>query len=177
MELILVVFIILFMISVSVLVVLYWKTQRKEQVGETVVKENCDPFLRVTVQDVLKLAHAHYMEKLDQLVEETNLKEKVPAFYDDYQRLSKNSKETYFQSLLEVLCVHRQDWLSRMVNGPVDMATQDILLMLLMEEELENKNIARILFITPDALKKRKTRLKLKIEQYHIPLPVLDEGA
>lgn len=126
--------------------------------------EPTDHNLNLTVKDVLKLANNEYVEYLEKLIREHELETKVPAFYEKYQTASLISKDKYFQNLFEILCTSRKQYVAELFATYQEFSTQDVVLLLMCEAKLDNKTISGILSISMDTLKKRKTRLRMKIE-------------
>lgn len=161
-------FIILFALLIIAAIVLWYLYNKVKAMPDEDVRtspENFDPFLRIAVADIVKLANTHYIEQLDVLIRETKVEAKLPAFYEKYLELNKMNKEEYFQNLVEVLGKDKQDYINGLLDNYPEVSTQEILLLLLMEAGIDNKTIARILFILPETLKKRKSRLKVKLSK------------
>lgn len=161
-------FIIIGVIVLTALVVVWWLYRRVHAPAEperTLVTENLIPFLRLTAEDLIKLANADYMEQLDALLKESDVESRMPVFYQNYQELNKKNREAYFQNLLDILRKDQKDYIDNLLNNRSDISTQEILLLILMKLGVRNKAIAKVLFITPDTLKKRKSRLKVKMEK------------
>lgn len=119
--------------------------------------------LEMNASDLVKLTNAEYIEQLDLLIQDFHIDNKLPAFYEKYQELNRQNKEKYFQNLLNVIAQGQEENTGGFLADS-DMSTQDVLLILLMGMSLDNKTIARVLFISVDTLKKRKTRLKTKMK-------------
>lgn len=167
MESYLIFFIALICISVTAAIVV-WYLYRKinampdDEVMRGVV-DDFEPSLKVSVGDIVKLANTNYIEQLDILIRESNVMGKLPAFYEKYLELNKSNKEDYFQNLVEVLGKTKQEYINELLNNHPEVSTQEILLLILMKAGIDNKTIARILFINTETLKKRKSRLKVKL--------------
>lgn len=171
----------LFVVAVMGAVILFLAVQLmllcKKQEPEVEYKENkveeasspppelTDENLYLTVKDVLRLANNEYVEYLEALIKEHELETKFPAFHEKYQTASYINKDRYFQDLFEILSMPRKQYVAELFATYQEFSTQDVLLLLLCEAKLDNRTISRILFISMDTLKKRKTRLKMKIEQ------------
>ena len=81
--------------------------------------------------------------------------------------LSKQEKDFYFSELVTVCAGNRKDEILDLYERYPGLSTQDVLLWLMMEIHTDNKTISRILGIQAEALKKRKARLKLKMQPEH----------
>ena len=99
-------FIIIGVIVLTALIVGWWLYRRVHAPSvpeKTVAVESFVPFLRLTAEDLIKLANAAYMEQLDTLIKESDVANRMPVFYQNYQELNKKNREAYFQNLLDVL--------------------------------------------------------------------------
>ena len=161
-------FIIIGVIVLTALIVGWWLYRRVHAPSvpeKTVAVESFVPFLRLTAEDLIKLANAAYMEQLDTLIKESDVANRMPVFYQNYQELNQKNREAYFQNLLDVLRKDKKEYIDNLLNNRSDISTQEILLLILMKSGVSNKAIAKVLFITPDTLKKRKSRLKSKMQK------------
>lgn len=167
MLLIVIVFMAIVIIIAGVIIVfLYRKLSGMDEVegfSEAHLTEPDDLIHDVSVRDVLKLVNTSFIEEVDTLIEESNIPGKQPVFYAKYQELTKNNRDAYFQNLMEILSKNKPGFVERLMTGYPEISTQDILLLLLHNAHLENKVIAKVLFISMETLKKRKTRLKAKM--------------
>lgn len=121
--------------------------------------------LEVSTRDIIHLADASCIVGLNDLMEEYDIERKLPSFYQKYHSMIHGVKEKYFETLLSVLSRDSDSYYNRLLNTCLDVSTQDVLLLLLADSGLDNKTCARVLFINSETLRKRKTRLKMKIEQ------------
>lgn len=151
------------LIAAIVIWYLYHKVKAMPDEEGKVPMDNFEPFLKIAVGDIVKLTNANFIEQLELLIRESNVESKLPAFYEKYLELNKTNKEDYFQNLLEVLGKHKESYINALLSEHPDISTQEVLLLILIREKFDNKSIARILFITPETLKKRKSRLKIKL--------------
>lgn len=119
-------------------------------------------FLNVTAEEVAILANTGYSGHLEHLMHEMGIEKDEPGFYLKYTELKKKMREDYFRNLLDVIARDKQDRVARLLEEYPDFSVQDVLLVMLMDANLDNKTIARFLFVSVDTLKKRKTRLKAK---------------
>lgn len=157
---------IVILIAGMIIIFLYRKVSGMDEVehfSETHLTEPDDLIHDVSVRDVLRLVNTSFMEEIDTLLEESNISNKQPVFYAKYQGLTKNNRDAYFQNLMEILSKNEPGFVDRLMTDYPDISTQDILLLLLHNAHLENKLIAKVLFINTETLKKRKTRLKAKM--------------
>ena len=151
------------MIAAVVIWYLYHKVKAMPDGDAKVAMEDFEPFFKVAAGVIVKLTNANFIEQLELLIRESNVESKLPAFYEKYLELNKTNKEGYFQNLLEMLGKNRGNYINTLLGNHPEISTQEILLLILMQEKFDNKSIARILFITPETLKKRKSRLKAKL--------------
>lgn len=167
MESYLIFFIALICISITAVIVVWYLYRKINAMPDDEemrgIVEDFEPSLKVSVGDIVKLANTNYIEQLDILIRESNVMGKLPAFYEKYLELNKSNKEDYFQNLLEVLGKNKQEYINELLNNHPEVSTQEILLLILMKAGIDNKTIARILFINTETLKKRKSRLKVKL--------------
>lgn len=127
-----------------------------------------EPTLHIEAADLVNLLNVSYMEQLDFLVKEANVERKLPAFYGKYIALTKESKERYFQNLLDLLTKGKEEWLNNFCRNYPDISTQELLMMFLMDMGFDNRTAAEILMINLETLKKRKTRLRAKMKNLGI---------
>lgn len=137
----------------------------EEEMGKKVITLSFEPTMVMTPTDIAGLLGFEYLEELEMLMKESHVPDRLPVFYEKYQELNKRSKEAYFQYVLDLFVRGKEEWLEHLLVKGGDLSTQDILLILLIKKEFDNKSIAKVLRITPDTLKKRKSRLRAKMEQ------------
>ena len=88
---------------------------------------------------------------------------KIPEFYDKYMNLVKKQKELYFRELIEIFSHNKKEYVRDLLDKYAGFSTQDVLLLLMCEMQLDNKTMARIMGLTLETLKKRKTRMRIKM--------------
>lgn len=69
----------------------------------------------------------------------------------------------YFNELITIFSKNRREYVRDLFDQHTGLSIQDVLLLLMSEMELDNKTMSRILGISTETLKKRKTRLKSKM--------------
>lgn len=165
MEVILVVFIFLFAFSVVVVLVLYGRERQRNRERRATCGEQGEVVIKIRMQDVIKLANISYIEELEDMMKELGVESKLPVFYKQYQQWSKKNKDSFLENLLKILIKDKGNGIEDLYRQYPAMSNPEILLMWMIEKDVDNKNIARILFTRSDTLKKRKTRLKTKMTQ------------
>lgn len=133
---------------------------RKNPCSETPVS----PQIGITLEDILRLVSLNSSASLHALLLQYRIHVKMPGFYEEYQAVSKKEKEFYFDELITIFARNREEEIQDLYEKYPGLSPQDVLLWLLMEVHLDNKTIARILEISFEALKKRKSRLKSKMQ-------------
>lgn len=83
--------------------------------------------------------------------------------YDKYMNLVKKQKELYFRELIEIFSHNKKEYVRDLLDKYAGFSTQDVLLLLMCEMQLDNKTMARIMGLTLETLKKRKTRMRIKM--------------
>lgn len=159
---------VIILIATTVIVLQYRRILQLEDRAElnSVSLAEPDNLIRnISVRELLNLVNAGFSEDVELLMEESGVINKQPIFYGKYQELSKANREVYFQNLLEILSKNNPGFVDNLMNHYTGVSMQDILLLLLNETGLENKVIARVLFINAETLKKRKSRLKVKLKE------------
>ena len=158
---------VILLVAATVIVVQYRKIlqlETREEYTAVQLTESDSLIRNVSVRELLTLANAGFIEDIEALMEESGVANKQPVFYGKYQELGKANREVYFRNLLEILSKNKPGLVDDLINSYAGISTQDILLLLLTEAGLENKVMARILFINAETLKKRKSRLKVKLK-------------
>lgn len=122
------------------------------------------PKIGVTMEDILRLVSLNNSASLHALLLQYRIHVKMPEFYEKYQAANKKEKEFYFDELITIFARNREEEMQDLYENYPGLSSQDVLLWLLMEAHLDNKTIARILEISFEALKKRKSRLKSKMQ-------------
>lgn len=120
--------------------------------------------LDITLQDIIRLAALNTTLDVSSLIIEYKINVKMPEFYEKYQALNKHEKEQYFGELMEIFSKDKKEYVQDLFDRYSGLSTQDVLLLLMSGMQLDNKTIAQILGINMGTLKKRKTRLKSKMQ-------------
>lgn len=120
--------------------------------------------MKVTLEDLLHLSALNINLDVNSLMIEHRVPEKEPMFYEKYQDLVKQQKEWYFGELLNIFSKNRREYVSDLFERYNSLSTQDVVLLLMGSIPLENKMMARVMQVNLDTLKKRKRRLKLKMQ-------------
>ena len=81
----------------------------------------------------------------------------------EYMNLVKKQKELYFRELIEIFSHNKKEYVRDLLDKYAGFSTQDVLLLLMCEMQLDNKTMARIMGLTLETLKKRKTRMRIKM--------------
>lgn len=123
------------------------------------------PLTDLTLQDLIRLVSAGSIVWVNSLMDDFEVAGKMPEFYEKYQLLNKDTKEYYFQELIRVLSKNKRGYIENLVEHHPEFSTQDRLLLLMCEIEIDNKTMSRIMLSNLDTLKKRKTRLRAKIRE------------
>lgn len=138
---------------------------KKERKNAQLLRESGKIIPSLSIHEVLKLVNNDFLVDIDILVESLDISKKSPMFYEKYQELSKNNRDAFFQNLLDVICKDNPVVETRIIRYYDLISEQDILLLLLSEQSVENKMLAKILCLNLETLKKRKTRLKAKLRE------------
>lgn len=148
-------------IGMAVIGACWWYCATKV-VEETVhiEKEKVD----ITLQDIIRLAALNTTPDVNSLIIEYKIDRKNPEFYEKYLALSKREKELYFNELITIFSKNRREYVQELFDHHSALSLQDVLLLLMSEAHLDNKTMARILGINAETFKKRKSRLKAKME-------------
>lgn len=139
--------------------VIGWLRWSRREVSVLAAKTSVSDF---NVKDILRLANTNNTADVNALFLEYKMNVCMPEFYDKYQHLSKKNRDSYYTELLSMLERKKTDHLSDYGEWN-SFSPQEQLLLLMYGMQLDNKTIARILGISSDTLKKRRNRLKLKI--------------
>lgn len=115
------------------------------------------------LQDMLQLANMNTVMEVGYLMQEYKVNLKMPDFYDKYMSLVKKQKELYFRDLIEIFSRDKEEYVRDLLDKYAGFSTQDVLLLLMCEMKLDNKTIARMMGLTLETLKKRKTRMRIKM--------------
>ena len=120
--------------------------------------------LNITLEDLLHLEALNINVDVNSLMIEHRIPVKETMFYEKYQDLVKRQKEWYFDELLKIFGKNKRNYVNELFERYDNLSTQDVVLLLMGDIHLENKTIARVMQVNLDALKKRKRRLKLKMQ-------------
>lgn len=154
-------------IGAAIVGCIWWLTQEKEEpVQGRVEKEKVD----ITVQDIMRLAALNTAVDVSSLIIEYKINKKMPDFYEKYQKLSKHEKDLYFNELIAIFSKNRREYVRDLFDQYGGLSTQDVLLLLMCEMQLDNKTMAMIMGLNKDAFKKRKSRLKVKMHTDVLPV-------
>lgn len=127
------------------------------------------PSVSITAFEIEKLSNIVYIERLETLVRQANIEQKLPAFYEKYSELNKMYREHYLGNLLMLFNKGRERELDRLMKTYTELSVPDILMMFMLDAGFDNKSIARMLWINYETFKKRKSRLKVKCTTLGIP--------
>lgn len=141
-------------------VVFWFVGRKKEEPAIWMEKDKID----ITVQDIIRLAALSTTLDVNSLIIEYKINIKSPEFYERYQAVNKHERELYFDALINIFGKNRPEEVRKVYEQYPNLSTQDVLLLLMNKMKLDNKTMARILALTMETLKKRKTRLKAKIQ-------------
>lgn len=140
---------------------IYFRWKKKEQPGPQGRTEKDK--VEITIQDIIRLAALNIALDVSSLIIEYKINVKNPEFYEKYQGLNKREKDLYFNELITIFSKNRREYVRDLFDQHTGLSIQDVLLLLMSEMELDNKTMSRILGISTETLKKRKTRLKSKM--------------
>lgn len=147
-------------LGIIIAVGVFWFVRKKpEESPVWMEKEKID----ITIQDIIRLAALNTTLDVTSLIIEYKINIKFPEFYERYQALNKRERELYFDELITIFSKNRPEYVRELYDQHPVLSTQDVLLLLMNEMKLDNKTIARVLALSMETLKKRKTRLKAKI--------------
>ena len=116
----------------------YWMEKKRKRQKEVQDKGR----VVIPLRDMVQLANINTAMDVGYLMLEYKINLKIPEFYDKYMNLVKKQKE---------------------LDKYAGFSTQDVLLLLMCEMQLDNKTMARIMGLTLETLKKRKTRMRIKM--------------
>ncbi len=134
------------------------KRMKKIEVAE---REKID----ITLQDIIRLAALNTSLDVGSLIIEYKINIKLPGFYERFLALNKNQREQYFNELIFIFTKNKRGYVENLLDLYPGLSSQDILLLLMREIHLDNKTMARILGLGAEAFKKRRTRLKAKMQR------------
>ena len=136
----------------SIAGVWYWMEKKRKRQKEVQDKGR----VAIPLRDMVQLANIN-------TAMEYKINLKNPEFYDKYMNLVKKQKELYFRELIEIFSHNKKEYVRDLLDKYAGFSTQDVLLLLMCEMQLDNKTMARIMGLTLETLKKRKTRMRIKM--------------
>lgn len=140
----------------------WWKYTEMQKVEKKEGSEKDK--IEITLQDIIRLAALNTTLDVTSLIIEYKINIKMPEFYEKYQGLVKREKELYFNELIAIFSKNKREYVQDLFDRYVGLTPQDVLLLLMGEMEIDNKTMARIMGLGMETLKKRKTRLKSKMQ-------------
>lgn len=146
-------------IGVAYLLMWFVRQKKEKQPNDTL-----QPIVTITLQDIITLASLNISADIHAMIVEHNLPVSHPDFYTDFQALDKQKRQLYTHELVEILSRDKRAYVNGLYEKYTGLNAQDVLLLLMDELHMENKVMARIMGLSGDALKKRKTRLKIKMK-------------
>lgn len=138
----------------------WWLTKEKYNIQ---VEETEKDKIDISLQDIIRLAALNTIQDVSSLIIEYKINVKMPEFYEKYLALSKHERELYFSELITIFTKNKREYVEDLFDRYTGLSTQDVLLLLMGEMQLDNKTMARIMGLGMETLKKRKTRLKAKL--------------
>ena len=143
----------------SIAGVWYWMKKKRKRQKEVQDKGR----VVIPLRDMVQLANINTAMDVGYLMLEYKINLKIPEFYDKYMNLVKKQKELYFRELIEIFSHNKKEYVRDLLDKYAGFSTQDVLLLLMCEMQLDNKTMARIMGLTLETLKKRKTRMRIKM--------------
>lgn len=138
----------------------YFRETRKSPLPEVMEqREKID----ITLEDIVRLAAINMTKDIASLLIEYRIDVERSGFYQKFLALNKHERELYFSVLIDIFSRNKREYVQDLFDRYSSFTNQDVLLLLMCEMQLENKTIARIMGLTRDTLKKRKTRLRQKM--------------
>ena len=123
------------------------------------------PIPVMELRELGKLNNWGFFENIQAQMYMMKISERNPEFYAKYQELFEIHMDSYFQRLMGVLGRNDPKLYDIVVTRYESLSTQEMLLVMLMDTELLNREMADMLYIPLETLKKRKLRLKAKLEK------------
>jgi len=117
----------------------------------------------ITAGDIIHLLSMNVTQDITSLIIEYELHLKEPEFYARYQAMAKHEKELYINELIDIFSKNKREYVRDLFDRYASFTHQDVLLLLMCEMQFSNKSMASILGLSLDTLKKRKTRLRVKM--------------
>lgn len=144
------------------IVVLYgrWIEKIRKKKPVSVEREKID----ISIEDIIRLAALNTALDITSLIMVHKINVRMPEFYEKYQTLIKQEKDLYFKELIAIFSKNRREYVQNLFNHCPGLSVTDVLLVLLLDTSIDNKTIARIMGVSMDTLKKRRSRLKIKLQ-------------
>lgn len=136
-----------------------WEEEKGKNKPLFVEREKVD----ISIEDIIRLAALNNTLDVSSLIMVHKINVKMPEFYEKYQTLIKQEKELYFTELIAIFSKNRREYVQNLFNQNPCLSVTDVLLVLMLGTNIDNKTIARIMGVSMDTLKKRRTRLKTKL--------------
>mgnify|MGYP000648194820 CR=1 FL=1 len=137
----------------------YWMEKKRKRQKEVQDKGR----VVIPLRDMVQLANINTAMDVGYLMLEYKINLKIPEFYDKYMNLVKKQKELYFRELIEIFS---HNFINDTPNTEINTGEDSIYLLVFLpicEMQLDNKTMARIMGLTLETLKKRKTRMRIKM--------------
>ena len=119
----------------------------------------------ITAEEVIHLLDASNFIDAGTLMSDFQVERTMPGFYAKYQNQNQAGRAAYYKKLIALLGRDKQEQIEMLQSAEPGFSETEILLLLLCEMNLNNKTIARVMYSGLETLKKRKTRLKIKIRE------------
>ncbi|MDR1757302.1 MAG: hypothetical protein LBR65_10185 [Culturomica sp.] len=119
------------------------------------------------LRELSKLNNWYFFEHLRHQIVQTGIPEKNPEFYTKYLDMFETHMDSYHRRLLEVLGRDNPRLYTILTKETQyeNLSLHDMLLILMIDTDLHNREMAEILCIPVETQKKRKLRLKAKMEK------------
>lgn len=127
------------------------------------------PTVNITAFDIETLSNIAYLEHLDALIRQSNVEQRLPAFYEKYVGLNKIGRERYLENLLRLFSRGKERELDDFMKTYTELSVPDILMLFMLDAGFDNRAITRMLWINYETFKKRKSRLKIKCSTLGVP--------
>lgn len=127
------------------------------------------PSVSITAFEIEKLSNIAYIERLETLVRQANVEQKLPVFYEKYTETNKLCREHYLENLLMLFSRGKDRELDHFMKTYPELSVPDILMLFMLDAGFDNKSIARMLWINYETFKKRKSRLRIKCATLGVP--------
>ena len=118
----------------------YWMEKKRKRQKEVQDKGR----VVIPLRDMVQLANINTAMDVGYLMLEYKINLKIPE-------------------LIEIFSHNKKEYVRDLLDKYAGFSTQDVLLLLMCEMQLDNKTMARIMGLTLETLKKRKTRMRIKM--------------